>query len=337
MKKIQKVLNRLKVRISESSFYSTRGAYGEALVELGKENQNVVVLDAEVANSTFENEFQKRFPDRFFEMFIAEENMMSVALGLSKIGYIPFLSTFASFLTQTFDQVRMAQYSQVSKSGSGSLNIVGSHSGVSIGADGPSQMGLEDIAMFRSILNSVVFYPADAVSAKKLTKLMAANKGIFYLRLTRNKTPIIYSENERFKMGGSKIFKLKTKNEKLKILIIAAGITVHEALKAQKELIEEGIDALVLDCYSVKPLDEKTIIKLTEEYKNIIVVEDHYPYGGIGEAISSLLVNNLQQRITNFVHLCVRKIPCSGLTEELLRYEEIDSEAIIKSVRKILL
>ena len=334
---------------------ATREAYGDSLVELGEENPNIVVLDAEVGNSTYENKFQKKFPERFFQMFIAEQNMIGVALGLSKVGFLPFMSTLAAFLTRGFDQIRMAQYSQ------GNIKIVGSHCGVSIGADGPSQMGLEDIAMMRSVLKSVVFYPSDAVSTYKLTKVMADNQGIFYLRTTRGKTPIIYGEDEEFKIGGCKVHQLKSQKLKVKsssknskVLLIAAGITLHESLKAQEELAKEGIEAIVIDCYSIKPLDKVTIINYSKEIKNIIVVEDHYPAGGLGEAVANVILGrspatagrrlqNLdndsgQARMTreiNFVHLAVRKIPCSGTPEELLRYEEIDSQAIITSVKSI--
>ena len=411
--KIQNVLNKLENyskkliinHLSRITDIATREAYGEALVSLGEENPNVVVLDAEVANSTYESKFQARFPDRFFEMFIAEENMMSVALGLSKMGYIPFVSTFAAFLTQTFDQIRMAQYSLTPcvisspsislrtssvrdlvpiKSGRnasldfsvaslprndymGGIKIVGSHAGVSLGADGPSQMGLEDIAMMRSILDSVIFYPSDSVSTKKLTKIMAENEGIFYMRTTRGKTPIIYDEKEEFEIGGFKVHKVKRslKSIKSKTLIIAAGITLHEALKAQKELAKENIETTVVDLYCVKPINQVTLNQLTKNYSNIIVVEDHYPAGGIGEAVLTALNTTIDDRkwkvgvedrkskieknrssiinpqplsstinrlsSINFVHLCVRKIPCSGSSEELLRFEKIDARAIIEA------
>lgn len=309
-----------------NSLYSTREAYGDALVDLGETNRKIVVFDAEVSNSTYAEKFAKQYPDRFFEMFIAEQNMISAALGISKLGFIPFVSSFAAFLTRGFDQLRMAQYSDPN------LKIVGSHAGVSIGPDGPSQMGLEDIAMARSILNSKVFYPADAVSTYKLTKIMAENKGLFYLRTTRAKTPVIYNEKEEFKIGGSKVHRLD-KVYKKRVVLITAGVTLFEALTAQKKLAEEGIETVVVDCYSIKPLDEETIIQLAKEYKNIIVVEDHYPAGGLGEAVSHLLTSNHLSPVTNFVHLCVRRLPRSGSTEELLRYEEIDSQAIIKAVK----
>jgi len=308
---------------------ATREAYGDALVALGETNKNIVVLDAEVGNSTYANKFQKVFPDRFFQLFIAEQNMVSVALGLDKIGFIPFAATFSAFLTRTFDQIRMAQYSQ------GNIKITGSHAGVSIGEDGPSQMGLEDISMMRSLLNCVVFYPSDAVSTAALIKIMADKKGIFYLRTTRGKAPVIYKENEKFKIGGSKIHKIVGVGRDRPIaLIIAAGVTLHEALKAQTDLAKSGIETVVLDCYSVKPLDVQSINRLAKEIKNIVVVEDHYPAGGIGEAITDLIVN-CKLKIENYVHLCVKKIAFSGTPEELLHYEEIDAEAIIKAVKRL--
>ena len=338
--KINHVISKLEKFIPNTDLkieISTREAYGDTLVESGEMYPSLVVLDAGMANSTYEDKFQKKFPDRFFEMSITEENMTGVALGLSKLGFIPFFSTFAAFLTQTFDQVRMAQYSNAN------LKIVGSHAGVSIGQDGPSQMGLEDLAMMRSISNSTIFYPADATSTKKLIKIMIEDKGIFYLRTTRGKTSILYDENEEFKIGGCKVhptslFELrgvsKVKTIKSKTLIIAAGITLHEALKAQEKLADEEIDAVVIDCYSIKPLDEKTIIKYISEYKNIIVVEDHYPYGGLGEAIASLISNN-QLPISNYAHLCVRKIPRSGKPEELLKYEGIDALTIFSNAKEM--
>ena len=313
--------------IASSSFLkATREGYGEALVEIGKENEKIVVLDAETSNSTYAEKFKKVFPDRFFEMFIAEQNMLSFALGFDKMGFIPFVSTFAAFLTRTFDQIRMAQYSNAN------LKIAGSHCGVSIGADGASQMGLEDLAMMRSILESVVFYPSDYFSTQKLVKIMADNFGIFYIRLTREKTPIIYNENFSFETGGSVIHRLDfAKNFKKKGVVLTAGITLFEALKAQEELAAYNIDLIVLDCYSIKPLDEKTILSLAKETKNIIVVEDHYPYGGLGEAVSNLLLKN-RISLENFSHLCVSKIPMSGKSHELLAYMGIDKQAIKKRV-----
>jgi len=315
---------------------ATRLAYGDALLALGDVNDKIVALDAEMSNSTYSEKFAKKFPERYFEMFIAEQNMMTTALGISKLGFIPFASTFAAFLTRGFDQLRMAQYSAPN------LKIVGSHCGVSIGPDGPSQMGLEDISMFRSILNSIILYPADATSAFKLTQVMAEKDGLFYLRTNRKETPVIYGEKEEFKIGGSKIHYSKIRNPKSVIkksnnfnaLIIAAGVTLHESLKAQKELAKQGVETVVLDCYSVKPLDVQSINRLTKEIKNVIVVEDHYPAGGIGDTVADLIVN-CKLKIKNYTHLCVRKLPRSGSPEELLAYEEINAEAIIKAVKNV--
>ncbi len=322
---------------------ATRMAYGDALLALGEGNNKIVALDAEMSNSTYSEKFAKKFPERYFEMFIAEQNMVTAALGMSKLGFIPFISTFAAFLTRGFDQIRMAQYSAPN------LKIVGSHCGVSIGPDGPSQMGLEDLAMFRSILESTIFYPSDAVSTFRLTEIMANKNGLFYLRTNRKETPVIYGEKEEFEIGGSKIHRIEISNNqfpiskqisnfkkqisKPKALIIAAGVTLHEALKAQKELAKNGIETVVLDCYSVKPIDVQSINRLVMQTKNVIVVEDHYPAGGIGEAVLSI-INHLS--FINFVHLCVRKLPRSGTSEELLRFEEIDAEAIIKAVKNFL-
>ena len=311
---------------------ATREAYGEALVELAKQNDNILVLDADVRPSTYADKFYKQFPDRFFEMHIAEQNMIGMALGLSKMGYTVFSSTFASFLTRAFDQIRMGQYSNPN------IKICGSHAGVSIGEDGPSQMGLEDLAMMRSILNSVVFYPSDGTSTQKLVEIMTNNDGLFYLRTSRGKTPVIYDEKEKFEIGGSKVHKVNKvfKVHKVKALIIAAGITLHEALKAQKELAKDNIETVVMDCYSVKPIDVQSIKRLTQLTKNVVVVEDHYPYGGLGEAVKSSLSNVTMKQCNNFIHLCVHKIPRSGKPAELLHYEEIDTKAIVKNVRTLL-
>ncbi len=316
---------------------STREAYGNALVKLGETNDKIICLDAEVSNSTYSEKFKEKFPDRFFEMFIAEQNMVSTALGLSKMDYIPFVSTFAAFLTRAFDQIRMSQYSKAN------LKIVGSHAGCHIGADGPSQMGLEDIAMMRSILKSAVFYPSDAVSTTKLVEIMAKTPGIFYLRTTREKTPIIYADDEVFEVGGSKTHhpinhKLQITNYKknsndksqIKVIIIAAGITLHEALKAQEELIKEGINTIVVDCYSIKPIDKKTLINLTQKTKKVVVVEDHYPDGGLGDAVREALIN----RKIELHHLAAKKIPGSATPQEQIHFEEIDSQAIVKKIKE---
>lgn len=305
---------------------STRKAFGDSLVSLGKQYQDIVVFDGETSNSTYTEEFRKSIPERFFEMYIEEAGMISAALGIAKLDFAPFVSTFAAFLTRGFDQIRMAQYS------SPNLKIVGSHAGVSIGQDGPSQMGLEDISMMRSIVNSVVLYPSDGISAKKLTELMYKTKGISYLRTTRGETPVIYDESEKFYVGGLKILKRSNKDT---VVIVAAGITLHEALKAYYILQKKNIFVTVVDLYSVKPLDEKTLHSLSKKTKHFIVVEDHYPAGGLGEAIRSVLNSETMKQCNNFVHLAVNKIPRSGKPEELLSYEEIDAEAIIRAVKKL--
>jgi len=302
---------------------ATREAYGDALVELGKINPDLVVLDAETANSTYSKKFRDAYPSRFFEMFIAEQNMVSCALGMSKLGYIPFLSSFAAFLTRAFDQIRIAQYSRPN------IKIVGSHAGVSIGADGPTQMGLEDLAMARSVLDSTVFYPSDSISTAKLVQLAAKEPGLFYLRLTREKTPIIYSLTDKFTIGGSKII-FESSNDLA--TIFTAGITVHEAIKACRQLKEEGVNTAVIDLYSIKPIDKKTINVMAKKTKNIIVVEDHYPYGGLGEAVKSAL----SEDVVNFIHLCVNKLPRSGSSQDLLRFENINAQAIKTAVKNII-
>lgn len=306
---------------------STREAYGDTLVSLGQNDQNLVVLDGEVSNSTFTNKFQSIFPDRFLEMYIAEQNMVSVALGLSKLGFSPFVSTFGAFFTRAFDQIRMSQYSNAN------IKFCGSHAGVHIGQDGSSQMALEDLAIFRSILNSVVLYPSDEMSTIQLVNQMDKHNGISYIRTTREKTAIIYNENEKFEIGGSKILHQSKQD---KAVVFAAGITLHEALKAHKSLKNEGISVAVVDLYSIKPLDEKTIGQFAEKTKNVVVVEDHYPAGGLGEAVlSSLAESGIKNQELRFAHLCVKKIPHSGKPEELLRYEKIDSQAIVKTVQDL--
>jgi transketolase len=305
----------------KSKKVATREAYGEALINVCNVNINTVVLDGETSNSTFAETVKKTTPEAFYEMYIAEQNMVSVAVGFSKVGFIPYVSSFAAFFSRAFDQIRMAQYSEAD------IRIVGSHAGVSIGTDGSSQMALEDISMMRSILNSVVLYPSDAVSAVKLVEQLASQKGISYVRTTREKTPILYDNSEEFPIGGSKILR---QSENDKAVIFTAGITLHEALKAYDELKNKGINVAVVDLYSVKPLDIQTIQNMASQTKHVVVVEDHYPAGGMGEAVKSLLHDDV-----DFTHLAVRKIPRSGTPEELLKYEEIDAEAIIKAITSL--
>jgi len=301
---------------------STRKAYGIALVNIFKKFPDIVVLDAEVSNSTYAEIFKEKFPDRYFEMYIAEQNMIGTALGLASRGKIPFVSTFAAFLTRAFDQIRMSGYSNTN------IKFVGSHAGVSIGEDGPSQMGLEDIAMFRAQLNSVVIYPSDAISTEKLVEKAAAHYGNVYIRTTRMDTPVIYDSSEDFEIGGSKTLRV---SENDKATVCAAGITLHEALKAYDELKKENISIRVIDVYSVKPVDREAIAKAQEETGAIITVEDHFAEGGLGEAVKSVASEK-----SPVYMLAVRKIPRSGKPYELLDFEEISSKAIIGKVKEIL-
>ncbi len=303
-----------------SEMVPTRRAYGEALVKIFSEFPNIVVLDAEVSNSTYTEIFKKYFPERFFECFVAEQNMVGMAVGLALRGKIPFVSTFAAFLTRAFDHIRMAQYSEAN------IKFVGSHAGVSIGQDGPSQMGLEDIAMMRSILNSVVLYPSDAVSTEKLVREAAKHKGIVYIRTTRSATPVIYDYNEEIPIGGSKVLKASDKDL---FTVVGAGITLHEALKAYEELKGQGIHIRVIDLYSIKPLDLVTLRKALSDTKAIITVEDHYPAGGIGEAVKSEIGSD------RVYSLACRKSPKSGTPEELLDYEEISAKHITDLIIKL--
>jgi len=301
---------------------ATRHAYGTALERLFPEFPNIVVLDAEVSNSTYSELFKARYPERFFEMFIAEQNMVGTALGLSLRGKSPFVSTFAAFLSRAFDQIRMSQYSKAD------IKFCGSHAGVSIGEDGSSQMGLEDIALFRTLLHSVILYPSDAVSTEKLVAEMAKHKGISYLRTTRKETPIIYRNDEAFRIGGSKLLK---SNKADVAVIVAAGITVHEALQAYEELKKEYILVRVIDLYSIKPLDVAALVIAAHETGAVITVEDHFAEGGLGEAVMSALAG-----INVPVYpLAVRKMPRSGKPAELLEYEEISASAIVKRTREI--
>ena len=302
---------------------STRHAYGTALERLYPQYPDIVVLDAEVSNSTFAEIFKKSHPDRFFEMFIAEQNMVGTGLGLSLRGKVPFVSTFAAFLTRAFDQIRMSQYSD------SNIKFCGSHAGVSIGVDGSSQMGLEDIAMFRTILDGVVLYPSDAVSAEKLVEEAARHKGIVYLRTTREETPILYRNDEVFRIGGSKVLR---RNAKDVATVVSAGITLHEALAAYEELKKQGIFIGVIDLYSIKPIDDQTLTEAARATKRIITVEDHFAEGGIGEAVRTALDGTGAE-----VHsLAVRRMPKSGKPQELLNYEEISKKSIIKKVKEML-
>ncbi len=301
---------------------ATRKAYGNALIRIRAKYPHMAVLDAEVSNSTYADAFKKLYPRDFFEMFIAEQNMAGVGLGMWRRGKTPFLSTFAAFLTRAHDQIRMAQYANAH------IVFCGSHAGVSIGEDGASQMGLDDMAMFRSILGSSVVYPSDAVSCEKLTEGAGAHAGVCYIRTTRQATPVIYDSAEEFPFGGSKTLRKSTRDA---ATIVAAGITLHEALDAYEKLKQEGIFVRVVDLYSVKPLDLKTLKKAMKETGIIITVEDHHIEGGLGEAVASALA----PYAGTVECLAVRKMPRSGKPQELLEDEGISSAAIVKKVREI--
>lgn len=303
--------------------FPTRKAYGRALVRLFPQFPDIVVLDAEVSNSTYTEFFRERYPQRFFEMYIAEQNMAGAALGFSRRGKIPFVSTFGAFFTRAFDQIRMSQYSDPN------IKFAGSHAGVAIGEDGPSQMGLEDIAMFRTVLNSVVLYPSDAVSTEKLVEESAQHKGIVYIRTTRQPTAVLYPPAEQFPIGGCKVLR---KSNADRLTVVAAGITLHEALQAYEELLREGILIRVIDLYSIKPLDTVTLREAASHTKAIITVEDHFAEGGLGEAVAAAL----SESPTPICMLAVRKIPRSGKPQELLDYEEISRTAILQKIRGLL-
>ena len=307
-------------RIGDSS--ATREAYGDALVKIAERSNRVVALDGDTKNSTYSEKFLKAYPGRFLEMFIAEQNMVGVAMGLSARGKIPFVSTFACFLTRAYDQIRMGG---ISKS---NVKFCGSHAGVSIGEDGPSQMGLEDIAMFRAIPGSVILYPCDAVSTERLVVEAAQRHGICYIRTTRPKTLVIYSNEEPFAIGGCKVLR---KSASDRAAVIGAGITVHEALAAASILEAEGISIRVIDAYSVKPIDAATILAAAKETGGrIIVVEDHYAEGGIGDAVLDAAGN--QARV---VKLAVRELPRSGPPEALLDKYGISSKHIVQAVKDL--
>ncbi|HYA88629.1 MAG TPA: transketolase [Nitrospirota bacterium] len=299
---------------------ATRHAYGTALERMYPKFPTMVVLDAEVSNSTYSEIFKAKYPERFFEMFIAEQNMIGNALGLSIRGKVPFVSTFAAFLTRAFDQIRMSQYSLAN------IKICGSHAGVSIGEDGSSQMGLEDIAMFRTLLNSVVLYPSDAVSTEKLVEEMAKHNGIDYIRTTRRDTPILYRNDEVFRIGGSKVLR---SNKADVATVVAAGITLHEALRAYEELKQEGVFIQVIDLYSIKPIDGETLLHAARRTGLVITVEDHVAEGGLGEAVT----NEVSLAGVPVYTLAVRKMPRSGTSDELLAYEGISHAAIVNAVK----
>jgi transketolase len=313
---------------------ATREAYGDALKNLGAVNPNVVALDAEVGNSTFSDKFGKAYPDRFFECYIAEQLMVGAAVGFGNRGKIAFASTFAAFLARAFDFIRMAAVSRAD------IRLCGSHAGVSIGQDGPSQMALEDLSMMRSIYESTVVYPSDGVSTAHLVNELSQVPGISYMRTTREKTPILYKTDDKFPIGGSKT--LRTSKED-KVTVVGCGITLHEALKAYDELKKDGINVRVIDTYSVKPIDAKTLIQAASETGTIVVVEDHWPEGGIGDAVLDVFaaheqgegLSNGVKVVPKVVKLAVKAMPGSGTPEELMNAAGISALHIVKAVKAV--
>jgi transketolase len=302
---------------------ATREAYGEALARLGDANPLVVALDGDTKNSTYSEKFMKAHEGRFFELFIAEQNMVGAAVGLSAMGKMPFASTFACFLTRAYDHIRMAAVSQAN------LNLCGSHAGVSIGEDGPSQMALEDLAMMRAIESSTVLYPSDAIATEHAVRLAAEHRGIVYIRTSRPKTPVIYSKDEQFEIGRAKVIRQSSDD---KATIVSSGVTLFEALAAYEQLNAEGISVRVIDLFSVKPVDEETLRKAGSETNNLIItVEDHAAWGGIGDAVASA-VSPAGIRVHQ---LAVREVPRSGKPEELLAAYGIDRSAVQAMVKSL--
>jgi transketolase len=310
-------------RYELGSDVATRLAYGEALAALGGDRGDVVALDGEVSNSTHAEIFAKAHPERFFEMYIAEQQMVAAAVGLQVIGWRPFASTFAAFLTRAYDFVRMAAVSRAN------IRLCGSHAGVSIGEDGPSQMGLEDLAAFRAVHGSTVLYPCDGNQTAKLVAEMADQDGVVYLRTTRAATSVIYDIDEAFPVGGSKVLRSSDDDD---VTIVAAGITVHEALKAADQLAEDGIGARVIDAYSVKPIDVETLRAASEATQGrLVTVEDHWPEGGLGEAVLAALADLEDRPLV--VMLAVQEMPGSGTPAELMGAAGIDAAHIAEAAR----
>jgi len=303
---------------------ATREAFGSALVRIGAVDQRVVALDGDTKNSTYSEKFFKKFTDRSVECYIAEQNMVGVATGFAARGKVPFASTFATFFTRAFDQIRVAGISGAN------LKLTGSHVGVSIGEDGPSQMGLEDLAMMRAVAGSTVLYPSDAVSAEKLMDQMAAHRGICFLRTSRPKTPVLYNNEEPFPIGGAKVLRQSTGD---RITVVGAGVTLHQALKAAEALKNEGVGITVIDAYSLKPLARDSILSAAQKTNNqVLTVEDHYPEGGLGDAVAG----ELGPAGVKVHKLAVFELPRSGKPEELLAHYGIDSQAIIRKVKSLI-
>lgn len=306
---------------------ATRKAYGDALTALGAANPDVVAMDGEVSNSTYAEEFAKAYPERYFEQYIAEQQLVASAVGMSVRDKIPFASTFAAFFTRAYDFVRMAAISRAN------IRLVGSHAGVSIGEDGPSQMALEDLSMFRAVFGSTVLYPSDANQTAQLIAEMADHSGIVYMRTTREKTPVLYSADEKFSIGGSRVVHQSDKDQ---ATIVAAGITLHEALKAYDQLASENIHVRIIDAYSVKPIDDETLMAAAQEAgAKIITVEDHWPEGGLGDAVLEVF-SQADAPLPQVVKLAVESMPGSGTPAQLLEEAGISAHDIVQAVKALI-
>jgi transketolase len=301
---------------------ATRKAYGEALKALGDARGDVVALDGEVSNSTYSEIFRDAHPDRYVELYIAEQQMIATAVAFQRRGWRPFASTFAAFLTRAYDFVRMAAVSRAN------IRLCGSHAGVSIGEDGPSQMGLEDLAAFRAVHSSTVLYPCDANQTARLVGLMADLDGIVYLRTHRGGLPVIYGPDEAFGFGGSRVVR-----DGDDVTLVGAGVTLHEALRAADELAEDDVQARVIDLYSLKPVDAQTLVRAAAETGAIVTAEDHWPEGGLGEAVLSALADAGERCPVR--KLGVEIMPGSGTPGELLREAGIDAGAIATAAREL--
>ena len=302
---------------------ATRKAYGSALSKLADHDKNIIATDGDTKNSTYAIEILKKTPKQFIEGYIAEQNLVGMATGLSTKGYNVFASAFAAFFSRAHDQIRMAGVSGAN------LNFVGSHAGASIGEDGASQMALEDLAMFRSLPESTCVYPSDAISTEKLLAEMAGLDGIRHMRTTRMATPVIYKNSDTFPIGKFKTLKLSTKD---KVVLIGAGVTLHECMKAHHILKDKKISSRVIDLYSIKPFPSKELRQVVERVKNVVVVEDHYPEGGLGEAVQSA-ISGLR---FNIAHLAIRHVPHSGSPEQLVKTCKIGADTIVSEAKKLL-
>jgi transketolase len=304
---------------------ATRKAFGEALAAVGARGK-VVALDGEVGNSTFAEDFAKAYPERYFEMFIAEQQLVAAAVGMSVRGYVPFAATFAAFFTRAYDFVRMAAISQAN------IRLCGSHSGVEIGADGPSQMGLEDLAMMRAVHGSTVLYPSDAASTAYLVREMAGREGVVYMRTTRGSYPVLYGPDEKFPVGGAKLVRSSPGDQ---VTLIGAGVTLHNCLAAADELGQDAVSARVIDLYSVKPIDADALLAAASATSDrIVVAEDHHPEGGIGSAVLEAFSD--AGRPVSIAHLAVADMPGSGTPEELMQAAGISPARIVSAARGLL-